>query len=625
MDKHAWLAYLIALMSIVRTTFSFQLTSARFSHAIQSNVRVFRSSARGELGDMAARNTPVDSNLRDNSRFSFGNSVVELGPIETSDLSKYLDNVQHTLIMDGLSSIYPKGNPCRGVFCSRSLNMSDIKVIGYDMDYTLVRYRVNVFESCAYGYAKDVLRRYGFWVEGLSFLSDIACRGLIVDKDHGNIVKVDRFGYVQDAMHGLKKLTPSEFTSLYGREMVDLRDEARWVFINTLFSVSECSLYMQLVERLDDNSLERNSVAPFNFNKCNTYNKLFSVASKAIFRAHVEGNMKKEIQEDPARFIELDLELVPTLVDQSLAGRKLALITNSNWEYTDRIMTYLVHEHFSRTGRQASTKTTTLTSDWRELFDLVIVSARKPDFFTGRNPVYRVLVPEAVQEGDEGSEGQQGLAQGAVMQEDFKMREGHVYNGGSARMVEKLFDCSSDSILYVGDHVFADLTIAKATLRWRTLLVMQELEKEVLELAHCTSKRKRVEDLVDNKMRCLQEINRLRMLAYHEPANRDGEVAIQRLTATLTQIDGEISDLLLTYGSSVNKFWGLMSRAGVYDKSHMMRQIEKYADIYTSRVSNLLHYTPHAFFYSSFQSLAHDKKTDLILFIEENNFEGGHG
>jgi len=42
------------------------------------------------------------------------------------------------------------------------------------------------------------------------------------------------------------------------------------------------------------------------------------------------------------------------------------------------------------------------------------------------------------------------------------------------------------------------------------------------------------------------------------------------------------------YGTGVNKHWGYMCRARFSDKSHLMRQIEKYADIYTSRVSNLL-------------------------------------
>lgn len=44
-------------------------------------------------------------------------------------------------------------------------------------------------------------------------------------------------------------------------------------------------------------------------------------------------------------------------------------------------------------------------------------------------------------------------------------------------------------------------------------------------------------------------------------------------------------------GKDFSERWGYLSRAGLNDKSCLMRQIEKYADIYTSRVSNFLHYT----------------------------------
>lgn len=64
-----------------------------------------------------------------------------------------------------------------------------------------------------------------------------------------------------------------------------------------------------------------------------------------------------------------------------------------------------------------------------------------------------------------------------------------------------------------------------------------------------------------------------------------------------------------------------MSRAGAWDKSHLMRQIEKYADVYTSRVSNLLRYTPYGCFSSSLsQSLAHDK--DLTSYLQRLEKEG---
>lgn len=34
---------------------------------------------------------------------------------------------------------------------------------------------------------------------------------------------------------------------MYGRELVDLRKESQWEFLNTLFSVSEAVAYMQVV------------------------------------------------------------------------------------------------------------------------------------------------------------------------------------------------------------------------------------------------------------------------------------------------------------------------------------------------------------------------------------------
>jgi hypothetical protein len=54
-----------------------------------------------------------------------------------------------------------------------------------------------------------------------------------------------------------------------------------------------------------------------------------------------------------------------------------------------------------------------------------------------------------------------------------------------------------------------------------------------------------------------------------------------------------------------NRVWGLLTRAG-NDKSHPARQMERYADIYTSRVSNLMYATPYVYLRSPRGSLPHD-------------------
>jgi hypothetical protein len=35
-------------------------------------------------------------------------------------------------------------------------------------------------------------------------------------------------------------------SEIYGRELMDLRNESRWEFLNTLFSVSEAVMFMQV-------------------------------------------------------------------------------------------------------------------------------------------------------------------------------------------------------------------------------------------------------------------------------------------------------------------------------------------------------------------------------------------
>ena len=141
---------------------------------------------------------------------------------------------------------YPDSRPQRAIFCSRTLNLRSIQVIGYDMDYTLIHYDVNAWEGKAYAYGLASLRELGCPVEGLRFDPDLVIRGLVLDTEAGNTLKVDRFGYVKRAMHGTRMLSASEVRAAYGREVVNLKNEGRWVFLNTLFSVSEAVLYMQV-------------------------------------------------------------------------------------------------------------------------------------------------------------------------------------------------------------------------------------------------------------------------------------------------------------------------------------------------------------------------------------------
>ncbi|MFQ5460082.1 MAG: 5'-nucleotidase domain-containing protein, partial [Anaerolineae bacterium] len=144
--------------------------------------------------------------------------------------------------------------PTRGVYCNRTLNLRAIQAIGYDMDYTLVHYNEGAWENRAYEYSRTRLVEGGWPVSDLTFDPGQVIRGLIIDTELGNIVKANRFGYVKQARHGTRPLGFEDQRRVYGRTIVDL-SEPRWVFLNTLFSLSEGALYGQLVARLDRQGL----------------------------------------------------------------------------------------------------------------------------------------------------------------------------------------------------------------------------------------------------------------------------------------------------------------------------------------------------------------------------------
>ena len=511
--------------------------------------------------------------------------------------------------------------PPRGVFCTRTLDMKKIKCIGYDMDYTLIDYKMEVWEERAYHYSKEELRSKGFPVSGLEFNPELACRGLIIDKELGNLLKVDRFGYVRRAMHGTRMLTREEMYEEYGRGSsvdVDLRS-GRWSFLNTLFSVSEGCLYAQLVDRLDSGQLLAECVPPFDAERCSTYAQLNRAVSRALFRAHVQSTLKDEIMQNIDRYVNFDPTASQVLLEQRRAGKKLALITNSDWVYTRTLME-AAYEPFLPTGMR-----------WWQLFDVVIVSACKPDFFSeARRPLYSIAT-------DDG-----------MLREAMRMEVGGQYAGGNARMVERVFGCAGEEVLYVGDHIFTDVNKAKKELSWRTCMVLQELEREITGLAQGRQQLQELRAVMARREEYAALRNHVRAERARRAAlkanpdetfgsleagvggaaaagggaggggelTRDAsedawEVAAvrseERLREAIEAAEAQILPMIATEGAHVNRYWGYVSRAGWADKSHLMRQIEKYADIYTSRVSNLLPYTAYMQFTTSPQSLAHDE------------------
>ena len=465
--------------------------------------------------------------------------------------------------------------PSRRLFCNRTLNMRSIRAVGFDMDYTLVHYHTREWEEQAYEDTRARLALRGLDVEGLAFDPHLVRPGLVLDLEYGNAVKPNRFGFVKQACHGTRMLGVEELRKVYAREIIDL-SESRWVFLDTWFALSEACLYLQLVDRLDEGR----------YGEQHGYSELYRRLRECVDATHSEGVLKEQIVQNPQRFVDVDEELPLTLLDLKNAGKKLMLITNSEWSYT-RAMLRHVLDRFLPDGMT-----------FRQLFDLVIVGARKPAFFEENAPAFRVVDDES----------------GLLTPQVGMLTTGEAYFGGNARLVERSFALKGEEILYVGDHIFADVHVSKNVLRWRTALISRELENELAALESFKPKQAIMTELMGQKEALEHRFSQARIALQRldcgygpQPTTPPRELrqTMQSIRQELVALDQRIADLARQSAELGSARWGLLMRAG-NDKSRLAFQMERYADVYTSRVSNFLRYTPFVYLRSPRGSLPHD-------------------
>jgi FMN phosphatase YigB (HAD superfamily) len=316
------------------------------------------------------------------------------------------------------------------------------------------------------------------------------------------------------------------------------------------------------------------------------YGELYRRIRACIDAAHMEGMLKEQIVKDPGRFVDVDPELPLALLDLKHAGKKLLLITNSEWSYTRAMMRHVL----DRLLPDGMT--------FRDVFDIVIVGARKPSFFEASAPAFRVV--------DEDT--------GTLLPQVGMLQAGGAYFGGNARLVEQCLGLRGEEILYVGDHLYADVHVSKNVLRWRTALISRELENELSALEAFKPKQATLTTWMNEKEALEHQYSLLRIEVQRHEAGYGPQpvrtVASLRhemngIRNQLLALDARIGVLAREAAELGSRRWGPLMRAG-NDKSRLAFQMERYADIYTSRVSNFLLSTPFVYLRSPRGSLPHD-------------------
>lgn len=478
----------------------------------------------------------------------------------------------------------PAGIPrSRRIFVNRDLRMSGVAWVGFDMDYTLAIYDQPEMDqlSIQATVRKLIARGYPSFLLDEPYETAFPIRGLLIDKRYGHILKMDRYKVVQKAYHGLQQLPEAQIRALYQRKK--LRPTTpRYHWIDTLYALSEAALYAGIVGAFERRGLPLD------------YTKVFADIRECIDEAHRDGTILDTVLADLPRFVVRDPDLAPTLHKLRSAGKKLFLLTNSRWSYTEQMMTYLL------AGSIPEYPT------WRHFFDLVVVAAEKPGFFQQRKPFLE-------RDGDE------------VRPASLHFEKGKVYEGGNLRDLERLLDVTGDRVLYIGDHIYGDILRSKKESAWRTAMIIQEMEAEVIAHDACAKDYARLDALADMRDRLEDELRHFqarikeltRAIQTQEPTSMNGTTSalrtervrakrgLERVRGILREVDRENGPLSARISKRFHPYWGSLLKEGS-EQSSFGDQVEEYACLYTSRVSNFLLYSPLQYFRSSRDLMPHE-------------------
>jgi 5'-nucleotidase len=455
------------------------------------------------------------------------------------------------------------------------------------MDYTLALYHQDKLEQLSIALTLEKLvTKHGYpeEIRNLSYDPRWAIRGLMVDRLNGNVFKMDRHAYVGRCYHGFRELDHDQRRATYRNEKINLSAD-RFEWIDTLFGLPEAVMYTTLVDWADR---QTGTV---------DYEKMFNDIRTAIDEAHRDDTLKSVIKADIPAFIMKDPLLGETLHKFRSSGKKLFLLTNSLYDYTSVIMSYLLDGE-----RKAY-------PSWRNYFDIVIVGGAKPAFFQELRPFVQI----------DANTMQPVSTNGEIKH----LSRDKIYQGGNVIAFEQMTGIKGEQVLYIGDHIYGDILRLRKQHMWRTAMVLQELEREISvserldpqirDLDLLDRRHRNLESEIDYQTLRLKKIQRLLdddstsapLRARLEDERKQARASVDALRDRAGLMETEVDSLEARIDRAFNPHWGSCLREG-NENSRFGEQVNDYADLYTSRVSNFGPYSPLRYFRAPRRPMPHE-------------------
>ncbi|MEC9283737.1 MAG: HAD-IG family 5'-nucleotidase [Bdellovibrionota bacterium] len=454
------------------------------------------------------------------------------------------------------------------VYCNRTLNLKRIKYIGFDMDHTLVRYDIEKFEHLVH---EETLRKlqdlrdYPKSVGEIPFEPTRVIRGLVVDQRNGNVLKLNLHGAIRQSYHGTKPIDYRKQRKIYRGTMVDLGDK-NFLAIDTAFSIAYLNIFMHLVDMKDrDLDLDLPS-----------YEQISQDVLDCVDLCHRDGSVKDIVAQDLEKYIINDPEMVASLERYLKHGKKLFVLTNSDYNYTKKLLDYSINPFLKE------------AKHWSEIFEFVITLAAKPRFFYDSLNFMKVD-PDT----------------GLMSNHDGPVTPG-IYQGGCALKFTNDMKLDGEDILYVGDHIYGDIVRLKKDCNWRTALVVEELREEVEKNIEAKPIFQQIWKLMEDKTPLEAELQNLEDQKREKGKKDLPEERMDSLLREINDVDKQISNLIGEHQSVYNQYWGEVMRTG-NEESYFAAQVMRYACVYTANLGDLLSNSPRTYYRSPRNRLPHEQ------------------
>eukprot|EP00118_Oscarella_pearsei_P021820 m.248090 g.248090 ORF g.248090 m.248090 type:complete len:504 (+) comp40281_c1_seq20:515-2026(+) len=466
--------------------------------------------------------------------------------------ARYVEEKQKATVVEKRQNLTPV-DP-RAIFANNELPLAQIDAYGFDYDYTIAQYS-NELHSVVYDRAKEILvkeNNFPSEILGLPYEPGFAIRGLHHHIEKNVLMKLDMFlniqgGTVYSGRTPLKNekvfevlegnyVSTSDLSAISGkngkaRQLVDQ------------FAVPEMTLLADCTQYMMDNEIPYDS------------EYLASDIKYAISKVHLNNYMYETILSDKEKYILRSPRTVDLLNWLKSSGKHLFIITNSKFTFVNEGMNFLVGE------------------DWRDLFDVIIVKARKPEFYNDDDKPFRPQEPT----GDT-----------PTWRRISRFEPGGVYQEGNVYQFTALTGWRGANVLYFGDHVYSDLADAILKIGWRTGAIIPELEDEI-NTSNSLAYTKKVFWLLS-----LQTlIEDLQIFSQGEPSSL--------MQSWLEERDTLRHDLKTMF----NPQFGSIFRTH-QNPTYFSRRLSRFADIYTSSIDNLLQYSLKHTFYPRRAALPHE-------------------